>query len=439
MKVKFFIRKEINKKDIDNKAKIYVRLYHCHIVDQTTRTGLFINPIFWDAKRESGKTIGVPESIWRPLNEELRKIRSFLEDKYIEKNGGKFNSNWLNETIKAYYTPVKSKEKELDFFDVFNLYLRIHDISDVRRKNYQVLKRSLQRYELYKRLGKNKAYKLRLKEINSDTIVDFKEFFRDEYIYFEKYPELFLSVPESRPPHKRGRNTLIDRLNRLHAFFEWCYKNKYIDSQPFDNVEIGACNYGRPIYITLQERNQIMNYDLSLRPQLAIQRDIFIFQSLIGCRVSDLYRLTKNNIQDDAIEYIPHKTKNGHPITVHVPLNKHAKALLEKYNSDDRDTLFPFISVQKYNDAIKEVFKVCGIDRIVVLLDPLTNEEVQKPIYEVASSHMARRTFIGNLYKQVKDQNLISSLSGHREGSKAFARYRDIDNEIKKELVNLLN
>ena len=52
---------------------------------------------------------------------------------------------------------------------------------------------------------------------------------------------------------------------------------------------------------------------------------------------------------------------------------------------------------------------------------------------------MARRTFVGNLYKQVKDPNLVGALSGHKEGSKAFARYRDIDEEMKVELVNLLS
>lgn len=30
-------------------------------------------------------------------------------------------------------------------------------------------------------------------------------------------------------------------------------------------------------------------------------------------------------------------------------------------------------------------------------------------------------------------------MSGHSEGSRAFARYRHIDDEIKKELVNLLD
>jgi len=60
-------------------------------------------------------------------------------------------------------------------------------------------------------------------------------------------------------------------------------------------------------------------------------------------------------------------------------------------------------------------------------------------MHEVASSHMARRTFIGNIYKKVKDPNLVGALSGHKKGSKAFSRYREIDEEMKKELVSMLD
>jgi integrase len=84
------------------------------------------------------------------------------------------------------------------------------------------------------------------------------------------------------------------------------------------------------------------------------------------------------------------------------------------------------------------MLRLAGITRMVTILDPVTREEVKRPIYEVASSHMARRTFVGNLYKHVKDPNLVSKLSGHAEGSKAFARYRDIDDDMAKELVKML-
>ena len=62
----------------------------------------------------------------------------------------------------------------------------------------------------------------------------------------------------------------------------------------------------------------------------------------------------------------------------------------------------------------------------------------ERAINKIASSHLARRAFVGNLYKQVKDPNLVGALSGHKEGSKAFARYCDIDEEMKTDLVKLL-
>ena len=64
---------------------------------------------------------------------------------------------------------------------------------------------------------------------------------------------------------------------------------------------------------------------------------------------------------------------------------------------------------------------------------------MKRPLNEIASSHMARRTFIGNMYKKVKDPDLIGSMSGHVEGSKAFARYRTIDDDMKRELVDMIN
>lgn len=52
---------------------------------------------------------------------------------------------------------------------------------------------------------------------------------------------------------------------------------------------------------------------------------------------------------------------------------------------------------------------------------------------------MARRIFIGNIYKQVKDQRLFSSLTGHSDDSRAFTRYRNIYIDMKQDLVNILD
>ena len=114
-------------------------------------------------------------------------------------------------------------------------------------------------------------------------------------------------------------------------------------------------------------------------------------------------------------------------------------ALLDKYYDENRDTLFPFICQQKYNDNIKKAFKQAGLKRKVAVLSPLTRQHELKPRYEVASSHITRRTFIGCIYKHVQDPNTIGSMSGHAEGSKAFARYREVDEELKREIVSAID
>ena len=114
-------------------------------------------------------------------------------------------------------------------------------------------------------------------------------------------------------------------------------------------------------------------------------------------------------------------------------------SIIERLNRSKGEVLFPQHINFKYNDAIREILTKAGVNRIVTVIDTLTHLEVKRPINEIASSHMARRTFIGNLYKQVKDPNLIASMSGHVAGSKAFARYRAIDDDMKKELIDSIH
>ena len=139
------------------------------------------------------------------------------------------------------------------------------------------------------------------------------------------------------------------------AKVRWAVESGKAQNNPFTHFAVQECVYGTPYYITIEERNKLYHTNLDHNSALAVQRDIFVFQCLIGCRVGDLYNLTKSNV-----------------------------------------------------------------------------------INEVASSHLARRCFVGNLYKQVKDPNLVGALSGHKEGSRAFARYREIDEDMKRDLVSML-
>lgn len=354
--------------------------------------------------------------------------------------------------MRKYYKEKDKKEKEPvqpveDFGKLFDAFLDSKMRADSRRKQYLVVKRTLLRYELYKRYTGKPRFRLDIKSIDQAALEDIAAYMRSEHLYYERYPDLYKTIPDKKaPPKPRGNNTMCDLMKKLRAFFNWCERTGKMQQSPFRNYSIGVQNYGTPIYLTKEEVVQVFHFDFSTKvedPQLAKeleqQRDIFIFQCSIGCRVSNLLRLTKQDINNDALEYIPTKTINENGRTVIVPLNKTARSILAKYKNLPSDKLLPFIPSQQYNEHIRQVLRTVGINRIVTILNPLTGREEKKPICEVAASHMARRTFIGNLYKKVQDPNIVASLSGHAEGSRAFSRYREIDREIKTNVVNLLD
>lgn len=343
--------------------------------------------------------------------------------------------------------------------ELMQRYLDEKKLSDSRKKHIKTLMRSLRRYELYqKELGK-RNYILYLDKLQPTDLESIQEFLGNERQIQKKYPKIYEAIPyytkdvtktpklrsqkkeviEKREPKDRGLNYVSDLLIRFRSFVIWANNvAKITTNNPFDSFSIPEPVYGSPVYITLEERDQLYKTDMSDNPALERQRDIFIFHCYLGCRVSDLKKLTRMSVVNGAIMYVARKTKDGNPVTIEVPLSPTAKEILEKYADPNRESLLPTIEPQKYNDAIKEAFRKAGINRTVIVLDQNTREQKYVPISEVASSHMARRTFIGNIYKQVKDPNLVGSLSGHKEGSKAFARYRDIDREMKEELVGLL-
>lgn len=445
------------------------------------RSGIYIPENRWDAVKERmsyGKAIGAERGEMTNKEAKLKNIESkllklcevfpkeTLSKEWVEDallaceniESSNISAAYVTELIEHYQNP--DQYKKVSFFKLLadfrnNAKKKVNgkregNKSDVWKKNFDVLIRALHRYEYFIQLSdsKRKDFTLDIDTIDKNTLEDIESYLRNEHTLLDEYPKIFEKFPantdtkrKSPKPQPRGNNTISAMLKRLKSFINWAIEKRITANNPFIGYE-GTISqkYGTPYYITLDERNQIADFDLSNRPTLAIQRDIFIFQCCIGCRVSDLMRLTESNIIDGAIEYIPTKTKEERQKTVRIPLNSRALEILNRYKGrTQKNLILPFISSQKYNDAIKEIFTVCGITRNVTVVDSVTGKEIQRPINEIASSHMARRCFVGNLYQKVQDPNLIASMSGHAEGSKAFARYRAIDDKVKKEVIKLID
>ena len=449
---------------ITGKREIHVRFYHGKF-DVRAKTNLYVQPEYWDAEKQTVKIpntrSNTPEK--QQLIMQLSTLKANLEalskdirEAFIADGGGKrvLSVDWLTDFIinrtfgpeatAAQEEEEKEEEKnnpQKEFFDTFEHFVSIQKISISRVRHYNVIIRALKRFAIYS------AQEVSFATLSSDMLRKFSKFLENEHKFVVEgkdgkprirdplYKMAYKSVPECRFPKQRGQNSIVGTMSRLHTFVRWSIKRGYMSRDPYDDYVIGTAIYGTPFYLTKEERNQLYQAKFPDNPGLDVQRDIFVFQCFIGCRVGDLMKMTKANVINGAIEYVPRKTKEGRPYTVRVPLSPTALEILERYKDQPDGRLLPFICEQDYNRDIKKMIKLAGIDRVVTTLNTITREEEKHPIWEVASSHMARRVLVGNLYKEVKDPNLIAKISGHVENSRAFSRYRDIDEEMAKEVI----
>jgi len=369
----------------------------------------------WNSKQQGMATNQVNKSGQTStyVNLHLKAIRGAVDTWARENPNGK-----KEDLLKTLRIAADKKEKFVpgeveSIYTLFDTFLKERKLSANRYAHYMVLKRCLERYEAHSK----KPFTFEL------DLLSFENYLTIEHTIIEKQKE-------------RGINTVIGLMGKLRSFFLWAVANELITKNPFAKFKIDEAKYGTPYFLTIAERNHLYNFDFKNRKELAIQRDIFIFQCLVGCRVGDLMRFTATNVIDGFIEYIAGKTSDENPRTIRVPLTEIAKEIIDKYKGGKM--LLPFISETNYRLAIKEMLKIAEITRIVTILNPITRKDEQKPLNEVASSQLARRTLIGNLYSKVQDPNIVGSMSGHVEGSRAFARYRQIDDKIKSDTINLI-
>lgn len=436
----------LSTKQVGSKKQVMVRFTHSKI-NQRAKSGIFVDPTYWDETLQSvvmPRVRLVTDEIQKTITElrevdaRLRELKLFIEDEFIKDlSAPASNPEWLKEVV---YVAINGEEegKEVDFFGAWELFISTKIVSDQRRKLYGTVRNILQRFEKVKQRS-TKGFKLNLHTFPPILLSEFEKYLYDEDKYVEKYPDIFKGVRlcEGRGGVKRGANTVSGRLDIFRTFYKWAVDKELTKHDPFLKFHIKAPVFGTPIYITKEERDALLNKPMSSQ-SLSQVRDIFVFHCCVGCRVGDLLKFTKDNVIDGAIEYIAGKTADDRPLTVRVPLNSIASAIIDKYKDEKRKALLPFVSHQKYNDYIKRCFEEAGITRLVTVIDTKTCRNKQVRICDYVTTHMARKTFIGNLYAQVQDPNLIGALSGHVEGSKAFARYRHIDEDLKRKTVELL-
>ena len=186
--------------------------------------------------------------------------------------------------------------------------------------------------------------------------------------------------------------------------------------------------YDDPVFLRAEEFRQVLQTDVSDDLQWA--KDVFMLNCFIGCRISDLFRLTtdKVTVSDDGtpyVHYIPSKTVGKQTTNKEIvtPLIEPAMEIIRRTHLKLIDCNLNYAK-QRYNHALRKLLQFCGINRQVSLFDYETGDNICKPLYEVATSKLARKTHIDMLNK-VQINYYAAGL--HRQGSDAVFRYTSLE------------
>lgn len=318
-------------------------------------------------------------------------------------------------------TTAEGSQPDLgQFWTLANLYCRDAIVSDGRNKSRVNAMNHLRRFEQYR------GEEITFPSCNARLLSEFNAFMNSD---------IGENDPTTHPRHrarKKNHNTICKVMACVKQFFRWCYKQYGV--KDFGNIEdysVPTPRYGDPIALTEEEMSILWNMKFE-DEGLEYVRDLFYFQCCIGCRVSDFFNLKYKNLIDEGgkmcIHYCPRKTSDITGIECRIPLISKALAIFKKWEVEEATPQTPLFyfpkHAQVYNRQLKRVFKAAGLNRQVVTFDS-NNQIVVKPLYDIAMSKLARSYFIDVLVGKSVTDEIISTMSGHIPGSKAFHRYHN--------------
>lgn len=181
-------------------------------------------------------------------------------------------------------------------------------------------------------------------------------------------------------------------------------------------------------FLTFQEIDQVIETKMPTN-RLQIAKDWLIISCYSAQRISDLFRLTKKNIQTidggDYLVFKQYKTK----LAVEIPIHYHIESILERYKGNFPPNLSE--NEQSNRSMLSKLIKeVCNISKIRDRERGRYNGiEGTYPKWKLITNHSGRRSFCCNFYNLPDWTNaMIMNISGH-VNEKSFYKY--IDREDK--------
>ncbi len=284
-------------------------------------------------------------------------------------------------------------------------------------------------------------------EFDTALLLEYRQFVFDEYQYVAKYPKLYPAKRERggrRPPERRvSVNTVVNTMKNLQALFNELEKTDEIMKSPFRRLTtekkraVMHTMYDSPIFLRQEEFQKVIDTEVPKKLQGA--KDAFILNCCFGCRLGDFSRLSMDKVSVSPegipyVHYIPSKTSGSQETNKEIvtPIIRLGFDIIKRTGFDLGVNLSKS-GANFYNNKVREIIKLAGIDRKVSIYDQEKHDNIYVPLYEEASSKLARKTHVDMMSKV---QVNLYAAGLHREGSSAVNRYTQM--EIKNHFA-LLN
>ena len=275
-------------------------------------------------------------------------------------------------------------------------------------------------------------------QANKDTRHSIKLFHSSTKLMFQEITPGFLYKYEVFLRSRGGSDGGIGvKMRTIRALYNFAIERNITKEEfyPFKTYKVSKLKGKSPKKaLNIDQVKKIVDLDLNKYPSFTNTRNYFVFSFYTrGMNFADMMKLKWKAIDNDKIFYTRSKTKGNFMIKILPPVREILDYYLE--NSLGTKYVFPILlkdeltplqlenrkhkTLQRYNKELKEIAKICGIDKQL-------------------SSYVARHSFANCLKQKGVATDVISESMGHQNLAVTQAYLKELDSSVLDEASELL-
>ena len=278
---------------------------------------------------------------------------------------------------------------------------------------------------------------IKVEDIGYTLMEEFCNFLCTEGFYPYKKESKTKKGKKKKLPREEFSNTTIKNHVKYFRLFikEYLVRKKYPVDQDFRDFTPG---FQTPevldvIALTKKEFDTLFYLEITeSKKHLQLAKNAFIIGTALGgMRISDLKNLDENKFNNDTVKFRQIKTRGK----VENPLSEYYVIPLLQDFLNKRHKI---PSGQKFNESLKTLAKMAGINRIEYLEEyrsgRKTPTEIETPVADHISTKYMRKSFISMMVELGVEREIIMEFTGH-EDDKILKHYIQVHKHTKKAVL----